>query len=238
MNIKIFDTSKEASKEVYHEFEKALENGATTFGLATGSTPEELYEFITASDLDFSNATALNLDEYYGLPADHPESYATFMDKNLFSKKPFKETFIPNGLAEDVEAELDRYNQLLDEHPIDLQILGIGQNAHIGFNEPGSSRDTKTQLVDLAESTIQANARFFDSIEDVPTQAFSMGLASIMKSKHILLLAFGESKAQAVKDMIEGPVTKDVPASLLQEHPNVTVYLDAGAASKLSESAK
>lgn len=235
MDIKIFDTSKEASKEVYHEFAQALENGATTFGLATGSTPEELYEFITASDLDFSNATALNLDEYYGLPADHPESYATFMDKNLFSKKPFKETFIPNGLAEDVEAELDRYNQLLDEHPIDLQILGIGQNAHIGFNEPGSSRDTKTQLVDLAESTIQANARFFDSIEDVPTQAFSMGLASIMKSKHILLLAFGESKAQAVKDMIEGPVTKDVPASLLQEHPNVTVYLDAGAASKLSK---
>src|SRR5699024_8102087 len=106
--------------------------------------------------------------------------------------------FIPNGLATDVEAELARYNTLLDEHPIDLQILGIGQNAHIGFNEPGSSRDTKTQFVDLAESTIQANARFFDSVEDVPTQAFSMGLASIMKYNHIILLAIGESKAQAV----------------------------------------
>ena len=157
------------------------------------------------------------------------------MDKHLFSKKPFKETFIPNGLATDVEAELARYNALLDEHPIDLQILGIGQNAHIGFNEPGSSRETKTQLVDLTDSTIQANARFFDSVEDVPIQAFSMGLASIMQSKHILLLAFGESKAQAVKDMIEGPITEDVPASLLQEHPNVTVYLDSAAASLLNK---
>ena len=235
MDIKIFDTAKEASKEVFHEFEKVLANDATTFGLATGSTPEDLYEFLTSSDLDFSNATALNLDEYFGLPANHPESYATFMDKHLFSKKPFKETFIPNGLATDVEAEITRYNALLDEHPIDLQILGIGQNAHIGFNEPGSSRHTKTQLVDLAESTIQANARFFDSVEDVPTKAFSMGLASIMQSKRILLLAFGESKAQAVKDMVEGPVTEDVPASLLQEHPNVTVYLDSAAASLLNK---
>ena len=235
MDIKIFDTSKEASKNVFHAFEKALDDGATTFGLATGSTPEDLYAYITASDLDFSNATALNLDEYYGLPKDHPESYANFMNKHLFDKKPFKETFIPNGLATDVEGEIARYNALLDEHPIDLQILGIGQNAHIGFNEPGSSRETKTQLVDLTESTIQANARFFDSIEDVPTQAFSMGLASIMNSKHILLLAFGESKAQAVKDMIEGPVTPEVPASLLQEHPNVTVYLDAAAASLLNK---
>ena len=157
------------------------------------------------------------------------------MNKHLFSKKPFKETFIPNGLATDVEAEIARYNALLDEHPIDLQILGIGQNAHIGFNEPGSSRHTKTQLVDLAESTIQANARFFDSVEDVPTKAFSMGLASIMQSKRILLLAFGDSKAQAVKDMVEGPVSEDVPASLLQEHPNVTVYLDSAAASLLNK---
>lgn len=235
MDIKVFDTAKEASKEVFHEFGQALASGATTFGLATGSTPEDLYEYLTSSDLDFSNATALNLDEYFGLPANHPESYATFMDKHLFSKKPFKETFIPNGLATDVEAEITRYNALLDEHPIDLQILGIGQNAHIGFNEPGSSRHTKTQLVDLAESTIQANARFFDSVEDVPTKAFSMGLASIMQSKRILLLAFGESKAQAVKDMAEGPVSEDVPASLLQEHPNVTVYLDSAAASLLNK---
>ena len=235
MDIKIFDTAKEAYKEVFHEFDQALASGATTFGLATGSTPEDLYEYLTSSDLDFSNATALNLDEYFGLPANHPESYATFMDKHLFSKKPFKETFIPNGLATDVEAEIARYNALLDEHPIDLQILGIGQNAHIGFNEPGSSRHTKTQLVDLAESTIQANARFFDSVEDVPTKAFSMGLASIMQSKRILLLAFGESKAQAVKDMVEGPVTEEVPASLLQEHPNVAVYLDRAAASLLNK---
>ncbi|GMR70535.1 glucosamine-6-phosphate deaminase [Aerococcus viridans] len=235
MDIKIFDTAKEASKAAFHEFEQAFANGATTFGLATGSTPEILYEYLTSSDLDFSNAIAFNLDEYFGLPADHPQSYATYMNKHLFNKKPFKETFIPNGLATDVEAEIARYNALLDEHPIDLQILGIGQNAHIGFNEPGSSRYTKTQLVDLAESTIQANARFFDSIEDVPTKAFSMGLASIMQSKRILLLAFGESKAQAVKDMVEGPVTEEVPASLLQEHPNVAVYLDRAAASLLNK---
>lgn len=235
MDVQIFDTSKEASKEAYKQFEKALADGAEVFGLATGSTPEELYEFITASDLDFSQATALNLDEYYGLPADHSESYATFMKEHLFDKKPFKQTFIPNGLAEDVDTEIARYNDLLAEYPIDLQILGIGQNGHVGFNEPGSSRDAKTELVDLAESTIQANSRFFDKIEDVPTQAFSMGLDSIMQAKHILLLAFGENKAQAIKDTIEGPVTKDVPASLLQEHPNVTVYLDTAAASLLNK---
>lgn len=235
MDIQIFDTSKEASKAVFEEFKQALANDAKVFGLATGSTPEELYEYIINSDLDFSDAIAINLDEYYGLPADHAESYATFMKEHLFNHKPFKETYIPNGLAEDVDAETARYDAIIDENPVDVQILGIGQNAHIGFNEPGASKDVTTHLADLTESTIQANARFFDTIEEVPTQAFSMGLASILKSKHILLLAFGENKAQAVKDMIEGPVTSKVPASYLQEHPNVTVFLDSAAASLLNK---
>lgn len=235
MDIQIFDTSKEASKAVFEEFKQALANDAKVFGLATGSTPEDLYEYIINSDLDFSDAIAINLDEYYGLPADHAESYATFMKEHLFNHKPFKETYIPNGLAEDVDAETARYDAIIDENPVDVQILGIGQNAHIGFNEPGASKDVTTHLADLTESTIQANARFFDTIEEVPTQAFSMGLASILKSKHILLLAFGENKAQAVKDMIEGPVTSKVPASYLQEHPNVTVFLDSAAASLLNK---
>jgi glucosamine-6-phosphate deaminase len=233
MEIEIFSSKKEASKRAFDIFSEALADGATIFGLATGSTPVDLYEYLTASDLDFSQATALNLDEYYGLAADHPQSYAYFMQEHLFNQKPFKETFIPNGLATDVAAEEARYNEVIASHPIDLQILGIGQNGHIGFNEPGASRDVETHLVELAPSTIEANARFFDEIEDVPTKAYSMGLASILKSKKIMLLAFGEEKADAVKAMVEGPVTPNLPASILQEHDNVIVLIDDAAGSKL-----
>ena len=133
-----------------------------------------------------------------------------------------------------MEEETARYDQVLTEHPIDLQILGVGNNAHIGFNEPGSSFEATTRCVDLTDTTIQANKRFFESAEDVPTKAYSMGIKSIMDAKKIILLAFGENKAQAVKDMIEGPVTTDVPASILQEHPQVAVFLDKEAASLLN----
>lgn len=235
MDIQIFDTPTQASKQAFTLFEQALGEGANVFGLATGSTPVTLYDLLVKSNLDFSQATAINLDEYCGLPADHPQSYATFMKEHLFNAKPFKASYIPNGLAEDPDAEAARYEGLIDENPVDLQILGLGKNGHIGFNEPGAKRDSVTHLTKLTDSTIQANARFFDTIDQVPTHAISMGIASILKAKHIVLLAFGANKAQAVKAMIEGPITSDVPASFLQEHPHVTVLLDTEAASLLSE---
>jgi len=203
--------------------------------LATGSTPVTTYQEIVNSDLDFSNCTSVNLDEYVGISPDNDQSYKYFMQSHLFNEKPFKESFLPNGLAADPAAEVKRYDKVIDEHPIDLQILGIGRNGHIGFNEPGTSRDVTTHVVDLTPSTIEANARFFASENDVPKQAFSMGLASIMKSKHLILEAFGANKADAVKGMIEGPDTPDLPASILQDHPDVTVIIDEAAASKLSE---
>lgn len=235
MKVLTFDTADQASDKAFDIFKEALENGATVFGLATGSTPEPLYEKLVASDLDFSNATSINLDEYYGLAGDHPQSYRYYMQEKLFDHKPFNENFLPDGTNTDVEGEIEAYNQILADHPIDLQLLGLGSNGHIGFNEPGTDFEQRTVLADLTDETINANKRFFDSIEDVPTQAFSMGIASIMDAKEIVLMAFGEGKADAVKTMIEGPVTNEVPASILQEHPNVTILLDQAAASKLSK---
>lgn len=235
MNIIVVENEQVGGREGYKVFEQALANGANVFGLATGSTPVTIYENIVASDLDFSEKTSINLDEYQGLAGTHEQSYRYFMDEHLFNKKPFKETFVPNGLAEDPEAEAKRYDQVIADHPIDMQILGIGQNGHIGFNEPGTSFDITTHLVDLAESTIEANARFFADKNDVPRRAYSMGIGSIMKSKQILLVAYGESKADAIAGMIEGPVTEEMPASVLQRHDNVTVLIDKAAASKLSQ---
>lgn len=236
MNIFVFKTSFDASKYAYNLFENALKEGASTFGLATGSTPEELYSILRDSDLDFTQATAVNLDEYFGLPADNDQSYAYFMKKHLFDAKPFAQTFIPDGTATDVEAEINNYNTILDENPVDLQILGIGPNGHIGFNEPGSPFDSKTRLVDLTDETIQANKRFFESEADVPKQAFSMGIGSILNSKQIILMAFGENKAKAVEQTVHGDVTEDVPASVLKNHANTVVLLDEAAASLLDPS--
>lgn len=214
---------------------ESLEQGAKVLGLATGSTPIAFYEKLVASDLDMSQLVSVNLDEYVGLAADNDQSYAYFMDQHLFSKKPFKASFLPNGLAKDGEAETQRYNELLEEYPIDFQILGIGQNGHIGFNEPGSPFDGKTRLVDLAESTIQANARFFEDESQVPRQAYSMGIANIMAAKTIVLLAYGASKAEAIRATVEGTVTPDVPASVLQNHPNAVIIIDEAAGALLTD---
>lgn len=210
-----------------------MAKGAKTLGLATGSTPLAFYDEIRKSDLDFSDMTSVNLDEYVGLAADNDQSYHYFMQENLFRAKSFKESFLPNGLASDLQEETRRYDQVIAEHPIDFQILGIGQNGHIGFNEPGTSFDVTTHVVNLTEDTIKANSRFFDSIDDVPKQAISMGIQSIMQSKMIVLMAYGQGKADAIKQMIEGPVTEDLPASVLQKHPNVVVIVDEAAASAL-----
>ena len=210
-----------------------MAKSAKTLGLATGSTPLAFYDEIRKSDLDFSDMTSVNLDEYVGLAADNDQSYHYFMQENLFRAKSFKESFLPNGLASDLQEETRRYDQVIAEHPIDFQILGIGHNGHIGFNEPGTSFDVTTHVVNLAEDTIKANSRFFDSIDDVPKQAISMGIQSIMQSKMIVLMAYGQGKADAIKQMIEGPVTEDLPASVLQKHPNVVVIVDEAAASAL-----
>ncbi|AZZ61396.1 glucosamine-6-phosphate deaminase [Oenococcus sp. UCMA 16435] len=235
MKLEIINSQAEAGQKGLQVFKQAIQNGAQVFGLATGSTPISIYDAITKSDLDFTKATSINLDEYKGLAADHPASYRYFMNKYFFSKKPFAHSYMPNGLASDLKVEIEHYDQIINDNPIDLQILGIGRNGHIGFNEPGTSFESKTHIVELTDNTIQANSRFFDSIDQVPKQAISMGIGSIMKSKEILIAAYGKEKAQAVKEFIEGPVTENVPASILQNHPKVTIILDQAAASLLNK---
>ena len=225
--------AEEGGKKAFEIIKDGMENGVKVLGLATGSTPETLYKEMTTSDLDFSDMTSVNLDEYLGLDGSDDQSYRYFMNDHLFNKKPFKETFVPNGKAEDLEAECKRYDEVIAEHPLDLQVLGIGRNGHIGFNEPGTPFDVTTHVVELTESTIEANKRYFDKVEDVPTHALSMGIGSIMQSKKILLMAFGTDKADAIKGMIDGEVTVDLPASVLQNHADVTVIIDEDAASKL-----
>ncbi|MDR3191182.1 MAG: glucosamine-6-phosphate deaminase [Lactobacillaceae bacterium] len=215
-------------------FTEAMQNGAQVFGLATGSSPISIYDAIIASDLDFSDKISVNLDEYKGLDKHHPQSYNVFMHQHLFDQKPFKQSYLPDGSNPDAKQVTTEYEQVLNANPIDLQILGLGQNGHIGFNEPGTSFDSLTHEVTLTESTIEANARFFDDISEVPKFAYSMGLASIMQAKQILLVAYGANKADAVRAMIEGPVTEAVPASILQKHPNVIVIVDEAASAELS----
>lgn len=233
MNIIRVTSAQEGGRVGFQLLQDALQQGAQTLGLATGSSPESFYDAICHSNLDFSHLTSVNLDEYVGLGADHPQSYAYFMHQHLFSTKPFQQSFLPNGLASDPTEEVKRYDQILAEHPTDFQILGIGRNGHIGFNEPGTSFSLTTHVVNLASSTIEANARFFEHVEDVPRQAYSMGIKTILSSRKIVLFAFGSSKAQAINQAVTGPVTETVPASVLQEHPDVTLILDEAAASEL-----
>ena len=155
------------------------------------------------------------------------------MSQHLFNEKPFKENFLPDGKAADLEAETKHYDAIIDAHPIDFQILGIGHNGHIGFNEPGTPFDITTHVVDLTESTIKANARYFECEADVPKKAVSMGIASIMKSKTIVLMAWGEGKSEAIKAMVEGEITESMPASILQKHDDVIVIVDEAAAKLL-----
>lgn len=225
--------AEEGGKKAFELIKEGMNNGAKVLGLATGSTPETLYKEMTASDVDFTEMTSVNLDEYVGLGGEDEQSYRYFMNKHLFDKKPFKETFVPNGKAEDLDAASAEYEKIIDAHPVDIQILGIGQNGHIGFNEPGTPLDSLTHVVELTESTINANKRYFDKVEDVPTRAVSMGIGSIMKGKKMILMAYGEAKAEAIKGMIDGPVTTDMPASALQNHQDVVVIIDDAAASKI-----
>lgn len=202
----------------------------SVLGLATGSTPigtyEQLIEWYQKGDVDFSRTVSVNLDEYWGISPDNPQSYRYFMDKNFFTQVNIKpqNTHVPNGLSNDPEAECLRYEQLIaDLGGIDLQLLGIGHNGHIGFNEPGNSFEKATHIVELNDTTRLANARFFESIEEVPARAVTMGIKSIMQSKKILLIANGSDKQDILQKALFGPVTPDVPASILQFHPDLTV---------------
>ncbi|CEP88059.1 glucosamine-6-phosphate deaminase [[Clostridium] sordellii] len=211
-------------------------------GLATGSTPigmyRDLVKMYEKGELDFSNIKTFNLDEYYQLPRDNDQSYYYFMHKNLFNDINIKEENIniPNGMTKDVVSECINYDKAIEDiKGVDIQVLGIGNNAHIGFNEPSNVFIKNTHLVDLKDSTIKANARFFESIEDVPQKAVTMGIGSILAAKKILLLASGEGKAEAVYNTVHGEVNPQVPASILQFHNDVTLILDEAAASKLNK---
>ncbi|MBO0991492.1 glucosamine-6-phosphate deaminase [Bacillus sp. SD088] len=234
MHIITAKNAQEASKAAFDIVQEGLESGTIhTLGLATGSTPLKLYEEMREAQLNVENVTTVNLDEYIGLAADDPQSYHYYMENELFNSLNFKASHLPNGMASDLEAECKRYEQILNEHPVDLQVLGLGTNGHIGFNEPGTPFTTKTHVVELTAETIEANKRFFEKVEDVPTHAISMGIASIMSAKKIILLAFGAAKADAVQQMVQGHVTEECPASVLQNHPDVTIIVDEAAAEKL-----
>lgn len=209
-------------------------------GLATGSTPigiyEQLIDWYKKGDLDFTNVTSVNLDEYKGLSGDNDQSYRYFMNTNFFDHINIdkSKTFVPNGLEEDSQKACADYNDVINSvGGIDLQLLGLGHNGHIGFNEPGEAFEKETHCIDLAESTIEANKRFFEKEEDVPRQAYTMGIKSIMQAKKILVIVSGEGKADIVARAFTGPVTPEVPASVLQLHNDVTLVGDKAALSKL-----
>lgn len=213
---------------------------ACVLGLATGSTPigtyEQLVEWYRKGDLDFSEITTVNLDEYKGISKDNDQSYYYFMNENLFSKVNIKKerTFLPDGTELDSKKACTDYNKIIaDVGGVDLQLLGLGHNGHIGFNEPGETFKAQTHCVDLTESTIKANQRFFASPEDVPKQAYTMGIQTIMQARKVLVVVSGEDKAAIVKEAFTGPITPKVQASVLQLHNDVIVVGDEAALSLL-----
>ena len=214
-------------------------NPNATLGLATGSTPLPLYREMILdfekNGASYSHIKTFNLDEYVGLDSSSEQSYIRFMKDNLFDSLDIdmKNVNIPNGMAPDLQNECRRYSSVLSQNKVDIQILGIGGNGHIAFNEPGTPFDSKTHIVSLTEKTISDNARFFDDISQVPTKALTMGIGEIVKAKLILILATGDNKADAVYNMIKGPISENCPASILQKHPNTIVILDEDAACKL-----
>lgn len=235
-------TPEEAGKLAADVFEALIRTKpACLLGLATGSTPLPLYRELIAREkagkIDFSRVRSANLDEYKGLGPDHPQSYRYFMQDNLFNHISIKpeNTIVPDGLATDPEAMFAAYeNQIEAWGGVDLQLLGIGHDGHIGFNEPGAAFELGTHCVDLTAETIEANKRFFDYDEErVPKQAYTMGIKTIMQARKVLLVANGKDKAKIVKQAFFGPVTPEVPASILQMHPDFTLVGDAEALSEL-----
>ena len=236
MKYLVFNSKQEASKEAY-KILRSLINENSTLGLATGGTPTDLYaEMIAdhkAGNFSYKNIKSYNLDEYVGISYDHPESYHKFMETNLFDHIDIEKenTHVPDASAEDLEDALKAYQEALNNANIDVQLLGVGSNGHIGFNEPGTAFDTGVHIVDLKQETIEANSRFFNNdINLVPKQAVTMGIKDIMKAKHIILLAFGEAKQQAIKSLVKGEeITENIPCTVLKNHPSVYVIVDKEA---------
>ena len=231
------DVSRKAANII---FSVMTEKPDCVMGLATGSSPLGIYKELVRHyqewDLDFSRVTTVNLDEYRGLDREDPQSYAYYMRENFFSKvnTRLEKTFLPDGTQEDRQKACEEYDQILSQAgQQDIQLLGIGQDGHIGFNEPADHFPKGTHCVDLAESTIEANARFFESQDQVPTQAYTMGIQSIMSAKRILMVANGKEKARILKQAFQGPVTPQVPASILQLHPQVILVADEEALSEM-----
>ena len=241
MKIYVSDDYKDMSRKAANIVSAhVILNPACVLGLANGATPigmyKQLIDWYNKGDLDFSQVKSVNLDEYVGLAPTHDQSYRYFMQHNLFDHVNIDpaNTNVPNGLASDPEAECERYNQVIRSMGgIDIQVLGMGHNGHIGFNEPGQAFELETHVVNLTDRTIEANARFFASKDEVPKRAITMGIKSIMQARQILVVVSGEDKADIVKKAFFGPVEPQVPASILQMHPNVVLCGDKAALSKI-----
>lgn len=240
MQVLIFNTAAEVAEAAAMVFASELyKKPELNMGLATGSTPVQLYlqlaEMNAKKLIDFSHAKSFNLDEYEGLEGTHPCSYRYFMDENLFNHINIdkKNTFVPSGIG-DIEKNARDYDSLiLEAGGIDLQLLGIGHNGHIGFNEPSDAFVYGTNVVTLTESTLNANARYFEKPEDMPRRAISLGIGGIMSAKRVILLATGEGKARAIRDTVKGEPTAAVPSSALRFHPNTQIFIDREAAGAL-----
>jgi glucosamine-6-phosphate deaminase len=243
LKLLIMKSSEEFNREAAAGIADVIRSNPTAvLGLATGSTPigvyRQLIEMNKRNQVDFSQVTTFNLDEYYPIRPEHPQSYFSYMKNYLFDHVNIdpNHTHIPRGDVTDVKAHCQEYERSIQQAGgIDLQLLGIGRNGHIGFNEPGTRFEQTSHVVKLADQTIKDNARFFEENDLMPKQAITMGIKTIMQSKRILLLANGLKKAQALKNALYGPVTPQVPASVLQLHPNVTIITDREAASMLPD---
>jgi glucosamine-6-phosphate isomerase len=238
--VKDYEEMSKKAGEIVKRFVK--ENPTGVLGLATGSTPEGMYQYLIddhrKNGTSYKHMISFNLDEYVGLGEDHPQSYRYFMDHKLFNHIDIDKsnTHVPNGMAEDLEEECRAYDaSISDAGGVDLQILGIGQNGHIAFNEPGTPFDIRTHVVELKESTRKANSRFFNSIDEVPTRALTVGIGTILESNKIILLASGKSKAEAMQKLLAGPVTEELPASALKNHPDVIIIADEDSLSATDE---
>lgn len=239
--IKVSDYNEMSETAARLLYEKIAEKPDAVLGLATGGTPEETYAALVrkvkTEPVDLTRLQTFNLDEYAGLSPSHPNSYYKYMEKKFVQPLQLNKTqfHIPNGEAEDREKEAARYESLVQESSgIDLQLLGIGENGHIGFNEPGTSFHAKTHVVTLNKETRAANAKYFKQLEDVPEKAITMGIGTIMNSRSIILIVSGKRKAQALKRLMSEEVSEDFPASILHSHPDVTIIADKEAATLLS----
>jgi glucosamine-6-phosphate deaminase len=238
--IHVYDTYEQVSEKAFEVMKEVITgNPQAVLGLATGSSPVGLYKKLVEdhqqNHTSYKDIISYNLDEYVGIAQSHEQSYYTFMFDHFFAHVDIQTENIhmPIGISSDLQAYAQKYELELQNHVQDIQLLGIGSNGHIGFNEPGTSFDIGTHIVDLKKQTLLDNARFFDSLEDVPKQAMTMGIQDILRAKKILLIATGEKKAHAIFGMIKGDISENVPCSILQKHPHVIVILDKEAAKEL-----